>query len=75
MKLSDYLSYHDLTDQAFADRVGVDRSTVTRWRNGRMPEPQQMGLIAERTNGDVTPNDFILPAVPPAPSLTQGETA
>jgi DNA-binding transcriptional regulator YdaS (Cro superfamily) len=73
MKLSDYLSSRSLTDQAFADVVGVNRTTVTRWRNGRMPDPHQMALIADKTEGDVTPNDFVLPQSSPAPEKASAQ--
>lgn len=59
MKLDAYLRDRDLTDEKFADIIGVDRSAVTRWRNGTVcPEPLNQRKILEVTGGLVTPNDF-----------------
>lgn len=70
MKLDTYLRERDLTDEKFAEIVGVDRSAVTRWRNGTTcPETPNQRKIFERTNGEVTPNDFMgitAPVVTPA---------
>lgn len=60
MKLADYLSRTDTTDAAFAIAIGVDRSTVTKWKLGStFPDfPNQM-KIAKATKNKVTPNDFM----------------
>lgn len=36
------------TNEEFAERVGCDFTTVSRWRNGnRLPKPEMLGVIAE----------------------------
>ncbi len=47
-------------DEALALRLGVDRSTVSRFRRGRrMPSAEMMRLIHQATDGAVTANDFV----------------
>lgn len=59
MKLSDYLKVNGMTDAAFAEIIGVDRSSVTRMRaRGQIPSAPVMQEIAAKTNGEVTANDF-----------------
>ena len=58
MTLSEFLSERGLTDERFAQSVGVTRTTVLRWRNGLLPERDTMARIVEATDGAVTPNDF-----------------
>lgn len=61
MKLDQYLAINGLTDDAFAQTLGVaHRLTVNRYRRGlRVPRPSIMRRIAEVTGGQVTANDFI----------------
>jgi DNA-binding transcriptional regulator YdaS (Cro superfamily) len=48
-----------LGDRAFAELVGVDRSTVANWRIGRRrPDNRSLDAILRVTEGAVTPNDF-----------------
>lgn len=58
MKLAEYLKLANLTDADFAQRIGVERSTVTRLRGDQIPTREVMRAIAEATNGAVTANDF-----------------
>jgi transcriptional regulator with XRE-family HTH domain len=59
MQIKAYLEEKGFTDAAFAELIGVDRSTVTRMRkNGQTPGAETMRRIAEVTNGAVTANDF-----------------
>ncbi|MCW2405065.1 DNA-binding transcriptional regulator YdaS (Cro superfamily) [Sphingobium sp. B1D7B] len=59
MTLAQYLSASNLKDADFALMIGVDRSTVTRMRNGtQIPTPTVMQAIVEKTSGKVLPNDF-----------------
>jgi hypothetical protein len=59
MKLSQYLAETNLTDAAFADMVGAERSTITRLRGGdQIPSRPLMLRIVEVTAGLVTANDF-----------------
>lgn len=61
MKLRDWLTEHEVSDEAFADMVGgVSPHGVKKWRYGeRTPRPAEQRRIAEVTNKAVTPNDFI----------------
>lgn len=59
MKLADYLGGKDITDEAFAEMVGCDRSTISRIRNGKhKPSAALMEAIARETGGLVQPNDY-----------------
>jgi transcriptional regulator with XRE-family HTH domain len=59
MRLSAYLELARLTDAEFAAKVGCDRSTITRIRNGTTkPTPTLMQEIARETKGAVLPNDY-----------------
>lgn len=59
MKLSDYMAGKELDDQALADELGVDRSTIFRVRKGtHKPSPALMAQIAKLTEGAVLPNDY-----------------
>jgi transcriptional regulator with XRE-family HTH domain len=59
MKLSDYLSDHQLTDAEFAGQIGRDRTAVTRWRRGTTrPDWDALARILDVTDGAVTANDF-----------------
>jgi transcriptional regulator with XRE-family HTH domain len=62
MHLSDYLSKLKLSDEDFAERAGVDRSTVSRWRNRVMrPSAEQIVNINEITGGRVDPASWFEP--------------
>lgn len=58
MTISDYLRLHKMTDQVFADLIGVERSTVTRMRGGQIPKKEIMLRIVSVTAGKVMANDF-----------------
>lgn len=61
MTLSEYLSRHGLHQQAFAERVGLTQSTISRYVSGeRMPKRQHLRRIMEETRGLVTPTDFLI---------------
>lgn len=60
MTLSDWLTINDVSDAAFAARVGTTRHTVWRWRTGvKKPSWVSLALIADATGGSVTANDFV----------------
>lgn len=60
MILSDYLNQHDVSDRAFAERIGVSRQALHRYRTGqRTPKPPVMKRIREATGGAVAADDFI----------------
>lgn len=59
MKLATYLDQEKITHKAFADRIGCEQPTVTRFvGEKRVPTPELMSKIVEATGGQVTPNDF-----------------
>jgi len=59
MRLSEFMSEHDLKDEDMAQRLGCDRSYVLKLRNGvAKPSATMMGTIAEKTGGSVQPNDW-----------------
>jgi hypothetical protein len=60
MKLSDWMSERQLTDEAMAAMSEADRGTISRVRRGvNKPSWQLATRIAAATSGAVTPNDFI----------------
>ena len=60
MKLGQFLKEADLTQEAFALKVGVKTAAVTRWSNGtrRSRDPILLNKIKELTGGKVTADDF-----------------
>ena len=59
MKLSTYMSSRQMTDQGLAEKVGVSRHAVDKWRRGtRIPRLETMRAISAATEGYVTANDF-----------------
>lgn len=60
MRLSKYLSDHELSLTKFAQDMGVSVETVRRYREGeRTPRPEQMAKIKAITAGAVTADDFM----------------
>lgn len=61
-KLSALLKREGIHQSAFAQRVGVGNSTVSRWLTGeRRPSLTLAQRIFNETGGDVTPNDWLSP--------------
>jgi hypothetical protein len=62
MKIQTYMTANKISPEAMAELVGgVTESGVRKWVYGeRIPRPDQLRRIAEVTNGEVMPNDFIL---------------
>lgn len=59
MQLAAYLKSKNITPQAFADAIGVHRTSVVRFCSGeRRPDLTTLQKIHEATGGDVTPQDF-----------------
>lgn len=70
MRLSAYLSDNGESPAEFAARLGVTGEAVRLWIVGeRTPRRQMLALIAEKTEGAVTPADFF----PEVPSPEQRE--
>ncbi|MDD1434619.1 helix-turn-helix domain-containing protein [Rhizobiales bacterium 3FA27D7] len=66
MKLSEYLSVNNLTDEAFGVLVGMSQSQISRIKRGiSKPSWESLATIDHVTKGSVTANDFV-PAVAPA---------
>jgi len=60
MKLAAYLSTHRISIPAFAAKLGTSRQNVDRWCKGVTPRRNDMVRILAETQGQVTPNDFVL---------------
>lgn len=59
MKLSAYMELTKITDAKLAEKVGRERSTVTRWRRGNTrPDWEAMIALEKVTDGAVTYRDF-----------------
>jgi transcriptional regulator with XRE-family HTH domain len=73
MKLADYLKANKITLETFAKQIGRDTSTISRLARGlNRPDWDTMQAIAEATNGEVQPNDFLEAASPsPLPAVSE----
>lgn len=59
MKLSAWMIREGVSDQQLAEKVGRDRTTVLRIRQGtHKPSPELMEAIALVTDGAVRPDDY-----------------
>lgn len=59
MTLKEYLTRQQITEGAFAERIGCSREAVRRYCAGeRIPEAKTMRAIALQTGCNVTANDF-----------------
>lgn len=68
MTLSDYLAQHGITQVAFAERLGVASSTISRLcRRQTTPEGSLVEAIVKETCGAVLPNDLFPAAMAHAP--------
>lgn len=70
MGLDEYLKREGVGRREFAGRIGAAPPSVTRYCNGRVPEPEVVVRIYVETAGAVQPNDFY-----PLPALGAGEGA
>ena len=64
MKLDAYLKTNDISEQKFAEQIGVSQQAVHRYRTGRVPTPEVMQAIIKVTAGAVTADDFFDTSVP-----------
>lgn len=58
MTLTEYRRRHGLTQRALAEQLNIGKSAISRYEQGRIPEPLVMQKIVSATGGAVTPNDF-----------------
>ncbi|WP_084398358.1 helix-turn-helix domain-containing protein [Henriciella aquimarina] len=59
MTLADWLTKNNLSDADFADRIGVSRQALHRYKTGaRRPHADILTEIVKHTGGQVTANDF-----------------
>lgn len=60
MTLKEWMAITGTGDRELAERIGVAKTIVTRYRNGKIrPKWPVMDEIIVATNGAVMPNDFI----------------
>lgn len=60
MKLAQWLKTEKVTMAAFAERVGVTHSAVSRWCSGEIfPQGEKLIAIRSATNGLVSADDFM----------------
>ena len=59
MKLEEYLIKNALTDEEFAQRIGLSKHAIRKYRSGaRFPLKWVVLAIEEETKGKVAPNDW-----------------
>ncbi len=59
MTLAEFMEIEKLTDASLAEKVGRDRSNVTRWRRGdTKPDFEALVAIEKMSGGKVTASDF-----------------
>ena len=60
MTLSEWLLSKEIRPSAFARRLGVSHTTVSRWLDGSTPpSPASMNAVFRETGGAVTANDLL----------------
>lgn len=58
MKLKDFLKEENMTQESFAEMIGVGQNLVSLWCNNSIPRSDMMSKILLATKGKVTANDF-----------------
>lgn len=58
MTLDQYLTDNGLKEADFAEKIGVDQSTVNRLRKTQVPSKEVMAKIFDVTGGAVRADDF-----------------
>lgn len=60
--LKSFRTRNDLSLDALAERIGVSKATLSRLENKKQDASSDLlRRISEATNGEVTPNDIVLP--------------
>jgi transcriptional regulator with XRE-family HTH domain len=63
--LSQHMSRHGLNDSEFADKIGKDRTSVNRWKNGKgVPTLEDAAKIESVTGGEVPMRSWIAQETP-----------
>jgi transcriptional regulator with XRE-family HTH domain len=59
MKLGEYLIKNSLTDEEFAERIGLSKHAIRKYRSGaRFPLKWVVLAIEKETKGKVAPDDW-----------------
>lgn len=58
MKLSDFMASRGLKDEGMAELIGCGRPYIVKLRAGKIPSPEMIAIIREKTGGAVQPNDW-----------------
>ncbi len=59
MKLEDYLIKTGISDEEFAERIGLTKHAIRKYRSGARFPLKWVGLAIEKeTKGKVAPNDW-----------------
>jgi transcriptional regulator with XRE-family HTH domain len=71
MNLSQYMKRNSLNDREMAERIGVERSVVTKLRSNRIrPSIETAVAIIKATSGAVSLDSFLEPRGKPQPTRT-----
>ncbi|KAB2918488.1 MAG: helix-turn-helix transcriptional regulator [Hyphomicrobiaceae bacterium] len=74
MRLCDWLKAGNMSGVEFADKIGVHRSTVSRWLAGTAkPRWDELPKIERATDGKVMANDFVSIGAPVSAPPAQPE--
>lgn len=58
MRLTDYLATHEITQQAFAERVGCTQGRISQLIAGALPSFELARTIAAVSDGEVSMQDW-----------------
>ena len=58
-KIKAYRDEHDLSQEKFGEKVGVNRAAVSKWEKGRVTNMKANSLLAVSKLIDVSPYDFM----------------
>lgn len=73
MKLRDWRKKRNLTMAEAVDILGLSQPSISRIETGKQwPDKQTMQQIMDRTDGEVTPNDFVIDDDETPPSSEMG---
>ena len=60
MELKQYLKINNLTSKKFAELIGVNKISISRYINGtRFPNKKILKKICDVTNSSINPEDFL----------------